>query len=170
MESVVIKTFPITTDLDKVLLNMGKLIVRRSTGGWLIVAAIGLTIMVSEFIHSNYQINGIVCVGFIFVVSAVVQLLLTGPRVIIDAEGISGMWLGNVKIPWEKIQRAELKYVPCGDPVITLILDDNTRRPMILGGVTVPPEEIYSEITAYIREHQTSTADEVENEDEDDSA
>jgi hypothetical protein len=155
---------------DKRLHPMNRIIVRRSTGGWLIGVALGLAIMVAEYVRSDYHVNGIAIVGFIVFISSVGQLLITAPRVIIDDEGVSGVWLGNRKIPWEKIRRAELKYVPRGDPVITLILDDNTRRPMILGGVTVPPEEIYSEITAYIREHQPSTAGEVESENEDDSA
>jgi hypothetical protein len=111
-----------TAYLDKTLLQMDKIIVRRSTVGWLIVMAIALSCIIRGVTRLNHHASGgylLIFTGLIVLASALFQLLMTGPRVIIDEEGISGMWMGNIKIPWEKIQRADLKYVPRSDPVIT---------------------------------------------------
>ncbi|CAN5438021.1 hypothetical protein BH10CHL1_BH10CHL1_02980 [soil metagenome] len=130
----------------------------------------GLAGMVSEFIHANYHIDGIVVVCFIVFASSVVQLLITAPRVIIDEEGIFALALGKRKFLWKEIRSAEFKYMHRSGDFITLVLHDNTRHRFMLMGVNPSAEEIYAEITANIREHGVSavTQPEAESEEDDD--
>ena len=146
---------------------MNKIIVRRSIGGWLIGAALGVVIMLSEYVRMNYPFTGIAVVGFVIFISSVIQLLITTPRVIIDDEGISALSLGKRKFFWKDIRSAELKTGYRSGDVITLILYDNTQHSFILSGVNISTEKIYSEITANIREYgDISNQSATENEEE----
>jgi xanthosine utilization system XapX-like protein len=141
--------------------KMNKKIVRRSTGAWLITAAFALFCIILGISRISKHADG----GFLYLSSGVVlgllslvQLLITAPRIITDDEGITGILVGNVKIPWKEIRDAELKYVVRGDPVITLLLYNNSKRPMILSGNDTSAEEIYSEITWHLRVHGRDAA------------
>lgn len=146
---------------------MNKIIVRRSTGPWLIPAGVGFAIMVSELIHTNYHINGIVLISAFVFISAVVQLLLTKPRVIIDEEGIA-ILVYRKKFLWKEIQKAELQYGHRSGDKITLIFHDNQRLPFTLFGVNLSTEEVYAEILSQIRKQSGNVESQEETWSEDD--
>lgn len=148
---------------------MDKIIVRRSIGAWLIFAAIALFCIIQGITRLNHHASGgylLIFIGAFVFVAAVIQLLITAPRVIIDDEGISVLVYGKRKIRWEDIRSAEWKDVPRSFPRITLILHDNTRLPFTLSGVNVSSEQVYAEITANISEHRVTTASQPETENE----
>jgi len=149
---------------------MNKIIVRRSTVGWIVFAITGLAGMIYEYVRASHHINGLVIVCFVVFASSVLQLLITAPRVIIDDKGISALALGKRKFLWQEIRSAEFKYINRSGDVITLILHDNTRHQFMLMGVDPSSEQIYAEIIANIREHGVGAASqaEVESEDDDD--
>ena len=140
---------------------MNKKIVRRSTAAWLIAAVFALFCIILGISRISKHTNGgfqYLSAGIVFGLLSLVQLLITAPRIITDDEGITGILVGNVKIPWKKIRDAELKYVPRSSTVITLLLYDNSKRPMMVDGNDASAEEIYSEITWHLRVHGRDAA------------
>lgn len=121
-------------------------------------------IMVSEFIHTNYHINGIIVVCSLVFISSLVQLSFTRPRVIIDEEGISAVVLGKRKFLWKEIQRAELMYIHRSGDKITLVLHDKTRHSFTLFGVNVSSDEVYYEINEHIRRYGVNATEQEQTE------
>ena len=153
------------TNSNRVLLQMDKLIVRRSTIGWLIFAAIALFGVTQGIVRLNHNTRGgyplVIISGLVFV-AAIVQLLITRPRVVIDNEGVSAIVLGRRKFLWKEIRTAELTHKHRSGDVITLILYDNTRYSFMLFGVDVPSEDVYTEIMVNIHNHKVGLANQDE--------
>lgn len=143
---------------------MNTLVVRPSIVGWLLWAALSLMIMVSEFIHTNYHINGSIVICALVFISSLVQLSFKQPRLIIDEEGISAVVLGKRKFLWKEIQRAELKYIHRSGDKITLVLHDKTRHSFMLFGVDVSSDEVYYEINEHLRKYGVNATEQAQTE------
>lgn len=124
-----------------------------------LVLTLGSTIFVCILLGiarvNSHERSGypLILIGTIVLVSSLVQLLFTRPRVVIDDEGIAAVVFGGRKFLWKEIKRAELKYMHRSGDKITLILHDNSHHAFTLFGVNVSADEVYFEIQQRIRKY-----------------